>query len=262
MINQFLHLHLRASPLLFRWLIAALLFVPYTVTAQPFYFGNENPRESTAIFATYAMVDFSFDGDTTPRVPLDFNGPTYGLALSRSNLFASFGWGRETTSDTSQTDLSLLDFSLAAWAEVFFSPEAKTADNKIFAPIMVFTNYRRVTPDEGGTLEEFNITTLGLGLGLGYHGKLSEKALLEIRSVPGLGFSSQSFGESSGLARLIDTDIQMHFGSIFNRVGISIRYAYRIQIWDIRATSILGNLSRDLYDYRDSRHSFSLGVNW
>ena len=211
---------------------------------------------------TYSAIDFSFDGDTAPRISLDYSGAAYGLAFSRSNLFAQFSWGNESAPDTSRPDLSLLDFSLSFWADVFFSPDAKTADHRVFAPIMLFTNYRKVTPDEGGTLEEFNITTLGLGLGLGYYGALSENVLIEIRSTPALGFASQSFGDSSGLARLIDTDVQMHIGSVFNRFGISIGYAYRIQIWDVRASSILGNVSRDLYDYRDKKHSISLGVNW
>lgn len=248
------------------WFLAALVLLPCAAVSQPFYFGNENPRESTAILATYSAVDFSFDGNTAPETVLNFSAPTYGLAFSRGNVYASFAWGQDQIMDSLQTDLSLLDFSLYAWAEVFFSEKARTADHRIFAPIMLFTNYRKVTPDNGGFLQEFNVTTLGLGLGLGYYGALGENVLIELRSTPALGYAAQSFGESSGIARMIDTDIQVHIGSVLKRFGISIGYAYRIQIWDLKATinpgNILGNLSSDLYDYRDTRHSVSLGVNW
>ena len=244
-------------------LLLCAAFIPCAVLSQPFYFGNENPRKTTAITASFSLVDFEFNGETAPPTLLDFSEPAYGLTFSRSNFFASVMWGTQNASDSTQTDLSFVDFSLFAWSEIFFSPEARSAEKRFFVPIVLFSNFRRVGPrSNSGSLDEFNIATLGLGLGVGYYGKLSDTFTLELRSTPGLGYAAQSFGESSGISKMIDTDFQVHFDSVFNSIGLSFGYSFRIQDWDIRATSIFGSVSRDLYDYKSVSHSLSLGVNF
>ena len=245
-----------------------LLFIgtasfPIASFSQPFYFGNENPRKTTALSASFSLVDFEFNGDTAPPTRLDFSEPAYGLTFSRSNFFASVMWGTQNASDTTQSDLSLIDFSLFAWSEVFFSPEARAAEKRFFVPIALFSNFRRVSPrSSSGSLDEFNIATLGLGLGVGYYGKLSDTFTIEFRSIPALGYAAQSFGESSGISKLIDTDLQIHVGSVFNSVGLSFGYSLRLQDWNISATSIFGSVSRDLYDYKTVSHTISIGANF
>ena len=247
------------------WLwIAGLFLLPHlsSVVAQPFYFGNERPRESTSVMASYTVFNFEFDGDIAPNLLLNFDEPAYGLTFSRSNLAASIAWGRQNAPDTTRPDISLLDLNISLWADVFFSSNARTADHRLFSPIMLFTNYRRVRPSGEESLSEFNITTLGLGLGLGYYGTLSENALVEVRTIPAIGYASQSFGESAGVAQLVESDVQLHIGSVFGRIGLSFGYAFRLQIWNVNARSFLGDIEEDLFSYRDTRHTFSLGVNW
>ena len=245
------------------WLVGVFLLIPSIATfAQPFYFGNDRPRETTAVMALVTAIDFEFNGDNAPPSLLNFSQPAYGLAFSRSNIHGAVAWGRQNAADTSASDLSLIDLSISFWGEMFFSENARTADHRIFAPIMLFTTYRNVSPNNGGSLDEFNITTLGLGLGLGYYGAFGENVLLEFRSVPALGYSAQSFGESTGLAQMIDSDLQLHIASVFNRIGISLGYGLRIKVWNMNASSIIGDISDDLFDYRDVKHAFSLGVNW
>ena len=240
-----------------------MAFSTHAVFSQPFYLGNENPRKTTAISASFTLVDFEFNGDSAPPLLLDFSEPAYGLTFSRSNLYASVMWGIQNASDTTQADLSLVDLSFFAWSEVFFSEEARAAEKRFFVPIVLFTNLRRVAPRSSrSSLEEFNIATLGLGLGVGYYGKLSETFTLEFRSTPAIGYAAQSFGESSGISTLIDTDIQIHIDSVFNSLGLSFGYALRIQNWNIRASSIFGSVSRDLYDYKTMGHTISVGANF
>lgn len=240
-----------------------LALIPETAFSQPFYFGNENPRKTTALSASFSIVDFEYTGNEAPPLLLEFSKPAYGLTFSRSNFYASVMWGLQTTSDTTQTELSFVDFSLYAWTEVFFSAEARTAEKRFFVPIMLFSTYRKVAPRPGGgTFDEFNIAAIGLGLGVGYYGKLSETFTLEFRSTPALGYAAQSFGDSSGITRMIDTDLQIHIDSVFNSVGLSFGYALRLQDWNIRASNIFGSVSRDLYDYKSTSHTFSIGANF
>ncbi len=212
--------------------------------------------------AGYVIVDFVFDGSSAPVQPLSFDAPVYSLTYSRSNLYAAVAIGSQNAPDTTTNDLSFIDFSGALWGEVFFSEKATKAAHRIFVPITVYTNYRKVAPKGLDVLEEFNITTIGLGLGLGYYGRFNEQTMLEIRSTPVIGLAVRSFGDSAGTARLLDNDIQLHIGSIFKTIGVSLGYHFRLMVWDVKTSNILGNISRDLFNYRENNQSFTIGLNW
>ena len=242
--------------------LVLLLCFAQSALAQPFYFGNNRPRTTTAVTIGVTAIDFQFDGENAPARVLNFDSPAYGVTYSRSNIFGSIAFGRQNSSDSTTNDLSLVDFTLALWGEVFFSEAATSADQRIFVPIKLFSNYRRVQPSGMDLLEEFNITTLGLGLGLGYYGAIGEHVLIELLSTPVLGYAVQSFGDASGFAQLWDNDLQLHFGSVFDKIGISIGYTLRLTRWNINTSGIFANLSDDLYDYKDTRQTFSIGINW
>ena len=239
-----------------------LFCLAVNVNAQPFFFGNENPRASTAVMLGYSIVDFEFDGDNVPGQPLNFDAPVFSLTYSRTNLYASFSFGSQNAPDTTTNDLSFIDFSGSLWGEVFFSEAATKAAHRIFVPIALYTNYRKVAPKGIEVLEEFNITTLGLGLGLGYYGTFGEDAILEVRSTPVIGLAVRSFGDSAGNARLLDNDIQLHLASVFDKIGISIGYHFRLMIWDVKTSSIFGEITQDLFNYRENNQTISIGLNW
>lgn len=239
-----------------------LFSVTNSLNAQPFFFGNENPRNSTAVMLGYSIVDFQFDGDNAPIRPLNFDAPVFSITYSRANLYAAFSFGSQNAPDTTTNDLSFIDFSGSLWGEVFFSEEATKAAHRVFVPIALYTNYRKVAPKGIEVLEEFNITTLGLGLGLGYYGRFSEEAVLEVRSTPVFGLAVRSFGDSAGTARLLDNDIQLHLASVFDKIGISIGYHFRVMIWDVKTSSIFGGITQDLFNYRENNQTISIGLNW
>lgn len=210
-----------------------------------------------------SAINFQFNGREEPDQPLNFKSPAYGLAYSRANLSVSLLLGQQNSSDTTSNDLSLVDFSLALWGEVFFSEAATSAPHRIYAPIMLFSNYRKVKPSGINILGEFNMTTIGLGIGLGYYGAFGDNAQLEMRSTPALGYAFQSFGDAGGLAKVLDNDVQLHIGSVFgDKIGVSVGYALRLIVWNLKVSGSLASLSDELYDYRDLRHVFSLGLNW
>lgn len=231
-------------------------------TAQPLFFGNDRARVSTAVMAGYSIVNFEFNGENKPSRVLDFTEPAYGLTYSRSNLAASIFWGRQNAADTTSFDLSLIDFNLAFWGEVFFSEAATSAPHQFFVPITVFSNFRKVAPRNLDILEEFSITTLGLGLGIGYYGSWGENTLFEMRSTPSIGYAARSFGDSAGTARLIDTDAQLHLEEIFGKLGLSIGYHLRIMVWDVSSSNVFNTFTDDLFKYRDQKHTIQIGLNW
>ena len=242
--------------------ICVILLFFEAATAQPFFFGNERPRESSAAMFSYSIINFEFDGKDAPTQVLSFDSPVYGLTYSRSNLYTSFAFGSQTASDTTSNDLSFLDFSGSIWGEAFLSEAATEAAHRVFLPITLYFNFRKVAPKGIDVLEEFNISTIGLGLGLGYYGAFNDNVLLEMRSTPVFGLAVRSFGDSAGTARLLDTDIQLHIGSVFDTIGVSFGYHFRVKIWDVKTSSVFGNLSQDLFNYRENNQSFSIGLNW
>ncbi len=240
----------------------AAFFPAESAHAQTFFFGNKTPRLTAAGMLGYSVVDFKFDGDETPTQPLSFDAPVYSLTYSRASLYASFSFGSQNAADTTTRDLSFIDFTGAIWGEAYFSEAATEADQKVFIPIMLYTNYRKVAPKGIDVLEEFNITTFGLGLGLGYYAAFSENVQLEMRATPVFGVAIRSFGDSAGTARLLDGDVQLHFGQVFNTIGISLGYHFRAMIWDVKTSSVFGNISSDLFNYRETNQTFSIGLNW
>lgn len=210
----------------------------------------------------YSLVDFEFIGDETPAQPLTFDAPVYSLTYSRSNLYAAFSFGSQNAADTTSRDLSYIDFTGALWGEAFFSEEAAEAAQRVFIPILLYTNYRKVAPKGIDVLEEFNITTFALGLGLGYYAAFGEHVLLEMRATPAFGVAIRSFGDSAGTARLVDGDVQLHIAEVFNTIGISLGYHFRAKVWDVRTSSVFGNISGDLFNYRETNQTFSIGLNW
>ncbi len=230
--------------------------------AQPFYFGNDRPRASSAVLIGYTAVDFTFAGDTLPPARLDFTSPAISAQYSRANFSASLSWGSQSAADTTRLSLGYLDATLFSWGELFFSVDATEADHRLFVPITLYTNFRRVAPRDIDILDDFSITTLGLGVGIGYYGQLSPVALLEVRVTPAIGVALQSFSDSAGSARLADADVQLHVGPLVKRLGFSLGYTYRVKRWNVGGSSVFVTRSPDLFDYHEQRHTFSLGVNW
>jgi len=253
----------RASwPLVLGVLLSVMAGWTRDTHAQPFYFGNDRPRLATAVLIGYTTVDFTFAGDTPPPARLDFTSPAITAQYSRANFSASLSWGTQSAADTSRLSLGYLDATLLSWGEIFFSEAATDADHRLFVPIMLYTNFRRVAPRDIDILDDFSITTLGLGVGIGYYGQLSPVALLEVRVTPALGVALQSFSDSAGSARLADADVQLHLGPLVKRLGFSLGYTYRVTRWNVGGSSVFVTRSPDLFDYHEQRHTFSLGVNW
>ena len=245
------------------FLLCAFLCFPEQGAAQV-YFGHDRARETITVVAGAGLLDFRFNGGVRPARPLEFDGEVAQIVYSRRNIKGSLAFGTQSAApgDSSSFDLNALDFSIFGWSEVFLNKASSAADHRVFIPITLHSNFRKVNPQGRNVLEEFNFTSLGLGLGLGYYGNWTETVLVELRITPAAAVSFQTNGQATGWKRLIDTDLQVHMGPFWGRIGISLQYGYQAGIWNINLPQEFTGVTQDLFDYRDAAHMLGLGVNW
>lgn len=243
-------------------LAAALLGPTHAATAQMFSFRGDRTRAAQAVSVGFYLIDFAFDGDEEPLFSFDFNDSAYGLVYSRPNLVVTFALG-DQQADGDQESLRLLDLSLTTWGEMLLAGQGD-GQTRLFVPIVLFSNYRRVAPRgrnaEG--LEAFNVTVLGLGVGLGLSRAFGEAALFEARAHPVFGLASSSFVDALGTARLLDADALLHLRRLFGRIGLSLGYGFRLQAWNVNASDLFPDVTDDLFDYKGSQHLFRVGLHW
>lgn len=246
--------------------VVVLLLISQAATAQQFSYGGDERRAIQSLSFGYTALDFQYNGGGTPHVSFAFSEPAYGAVYTRPNLFASVAFGEQAAIDTSfgGRPLRLVDVRLTTWGEFFLTRPGAPGRPRLFLPIALHTDYRRVSRkgDENSLTEAFNITVLGAGTGLGFESALGKRAVFEARATPMIGLALRNFGDSAGSSWLVDTDAQLHLGPLAGRLGLSLGYAFRYQAWNIAASSLLGEVTQDLFDYTDLHHVFRVGINW
>ena len=257
-----------------RWLLLSLgliwapVLMPSVATAQLFSFDVERPRPVQALSAGYFLVDFTYDGDGMPAVTYNYGEPAYGLVYTRPSFVLTAGIGRQeagaqpggvVAADT--VDLRFLDLSLSTWAEIQVAPEW-TGRTRVLLPIVLHSNYRRVSPrGDDSLLESFNVTVLGIGSGLGIDRQVGG-GVIEAYAHPIIGLATTSLGDALGSARLLRASVQVHSPPLFGRFGVSLGYTFRTQVWNVDASDLLEEFTGDLFDYRGQMHLLRAGINW
>ena len=240
---------------------AALFLGPDSASARQI--GPRGGVQVESFSAAYALIDFEFDGDDAPLFPFDYDQPAYGFVYTRPRLLASFFLGDQDADEEGREDLRLLDVSLMTWADLRLGG-VSTGRSRAYVPVVLFSNYRRVSPQgSGGSLvDAFNVTVVGLGLGLGLDSVLGETALFEARGHPVVGFATSSLTDAFGGAYLIDADAQLHIAQLFGAVGLSLGYNFRLQVWNVNTSDLFPEATDELFDYKSRHHLFRVGVNW
>ncbi len=243
-------------------LVAALTLAPAPALAQRFSYGGGREGAGQALFVGYYQVNFEFDGKERPTPSFDFTDPVYGLIFTRPNVYLSIALG-DQAGDEGRDDLRLVDATFMVWGELNLLQQEETSKTFLFVPIVLHSSYRRIsrrnTSDD--LLDAFDFGVLGLGTGLGFRA-LGGRWVLEARATPIIGLALRSFGGSTGTSRMLDTDVQLHLGPLFDQVGLSFGFGYRIQAWDVGGSAIFTDLSRDFFDYSGDQLIVRAGVNW
>lgn len=243
-----------------------LLPAPQAASAQMFTYGMREDGPTQSLSAAYTLIDFSYNGDAEPSALFAFSEPVYGVAYTRPNFHATFAYGTQPPAAGSldAREMRLLDASLTTWGELNLMPGAVAEGGRLFVPIAIHSNYRRVSPEgsENSLADAFNVTVLGLGVGAGFEGRFGDRVVLEARALPVIGLALRQFNDSAGSARLLDTDVQLHLGRLIDRFGLSVGYGFRTQVWNVSASELLAEADEDFFDYRGRQHTFRVGVNW
>lgn len=248
-------------PLLTAVLAMLLAIVPAPEAhAQMFSYGGDRPRSVQSLSFAYKIVDFNFDGEASAQQTFEFAGPAFGVYYTRPNVTASITYGPDA--EDSDRDLRLLDAAIMTWGELVLT--GSPASTRLFIPIAIHTNYRRVAPrgSENSIIDSFNLTVLGLGVGLGYSADVRESIRVEARAIPVIGLALRAFGDSAGSSYLFDTDLRIHFMELLGRIGLTAGYGFRTQVWNVDGSDLLLGAQDDLLDYSGGQHVFTVGLNW
>ena len=240
----------------------ALLLWPGRASARQVSF-RSGAQAVQSLSVGYTLIDFEFDGDEAPLFLFDFNQPAYGLVYTRPHFLVTFALGDQSADDEGRENLRLLDLSLTTWGELGLGGMS-TGRSRAYIPIVLFSNYRRISPQDAGStlLDAFNVTVFGLGLGLGLESVLGEKMVFEARANPGIGFATSSLTDAFGSTYLIDADAQLHLAQLFGAVGLSLGYSFRCQVWNVNTSNLFPDAADEFFDYKGRQHLFRVGVNW
>ncbi len=242
--------------------VAALLLWPSRASARQISF-RSGAQAVQSLSVGYTLIDFDFDGDEAPLFLFDFDQPAYGFVYTRPHFMVTFAVGDQGADDEGRENLRLLDLSLTTWGELGLGGRS-TGRSRAYIPVVLFSNYRRVSPQGGEStlLEAFNVTVLGIGLGLGRESVLGETVFFEARANPVLGFASSSLTDAFGSAYLIDIDAQLHLAQLFGAVGLSLGYSFRLQVWNLNTSNLFPEATDEFFDYKGRQHLFRVGMNW
>lgn len=242
--------------------LSVVFSLPQQATAQGFSFGRDQLAVQSVTAGVY-LVDFQFNGNAEPTFLFNFNEPAYGLVFTRHNLMATFAFGTQQANEN-QESLQLLDASLAAWGQLRLLSLGSDDRTRLFLPIMFYSHYRRVAPrgNDDALVDAFRVTVLGLGTGLGLVHPVSNRALFEARATPVFGLATTSVADALGTSYLIDVDAQVHLVELFGKMGLSLGYNFRSQVWNVNASDLFPDVTDELFDYRGHHHLFRLGLNW
>ena len=248
-------------------LILALAWAsaPGLLCAQLFSYESESPRPTQAISGTVGYVDFEYAGGGTPSERFDFDDAVYGILYSRPNVQVSVLVGTHEPQNPAfdQDRLQLIDAAFFTWGEIGLSRKLSGGTSRLFIPILLHSNHRRVAKEDEATtaVDAFSVTVLGIGTGLGAIGQL-EKLQVEARATPVIGIATRSFGDATGSSWLFDGDLLVHVGPLLGRFGFSVGYGFRIQSWNVGTSDLIQDVEEDFFDYSGLQHTARLGLNW
>lgn len=213
--------------------------------------------------AAVYFINFEFKGDEEPDFNFNFDQPAYGFVYTRPHFMATVAYGTQSPDDEGRQDLSLIDVSLTTWGE-FRLKGQDAGPTRFYFPIALYGSYRRVSPGDAAatTLDAFNISVFGLGLGLALDRTIGQTAFFEARANPVVGLATSSLTDAFGTSYLIDADTQLHLAGLFGRFGLSLGYTFRYQVWNINTSDLFPDEIDDLFDYKGLQHLLRVGVNW
>lgn len=221
---------------------------------------SEQPRAVRSLSAGYQWTTFRYNGAREPTESFDYEAPAYAISFAQSNMEASIAFGHQNAG-AGLRDLRLLDAELFLWGGF---PITTSRTFRLYLPLVLHSGYRSVDEREQDlpSIDAFNLTTLGLGTGVGLESTLGRRIQLRGQITPLAGLALRTLEGTAGRTWLLRGKAQLHIPRVIRRYGLSIGYTYRYQRWNIDASDLFPTISDDLFDYKNRQHVFHVGVNW
>jgi hypothetical protein len=226
--------------------VVCALILPFSrLSAQ--YYEQREYAPSEARYVGVGVLDCDF-------TPLDSNPIPDSLAIRYHRLMPVisfqqgsaelfFGYTRYTLSGESK---AAIVFGGRYGAEI---PIVGGRPSTLLFPLQLAADFTKAE-GVGSTKEDFNIASLGIGMGLRY--KYASRSLeFSLGVVELVQYSSAGIGISSGFsaATLGDAILLLRDVAVFD--GLVIGYRFRLQTW---------SMSEDRFNYRSVSHGPYLGV--
>ena len=213
----------------------------------------------------YHAIDFTHAGqlDTLAQGNrFDFAGPAYSLVYATPRLLVSMILGvQDADADAAWRSLLLFDASMTTMGTL---PQLEWSAEKVslHLPFVLSLGYRRISPRSGSSLDVFNVSTVGMGMGANANYAFSRRADLMVYVHPVIGFTTSTLTDAFGLMYYIESGTQLPFAAVFGRLGLRAGYVLRYQIWDVNASNLFHAVTDELFDYRGLQHTVHLGVTF
>ncbi len=229
--------------------------------AQMFSQRSERPRAVRSLSAGYQWTTFQYAGSREPTQSFDYEAPAYAISFTQPNLQTSIAFGRQSAGPGGLRELRLLDAELFLWGGF---PLTVSRELRVYLPLILHSGYRSVDEQARGapSIDAFNLTTLGLGSGVGLESRLGSGVHLEGQITPVGGLALRTLEGTAGRTWLVRGRAQLHFPGLIRRYGLSLGYSYRYQRWNIDASDLFPTISDDLFDYKNRHHVLHVGINW
>ena len=246
------------SLMLIPMLVAVL--VPVRTAQAQFDYGGGTDLAARSAGVLLGMVDFSFNPTKTPDAAFRLSDPAIGVYYARRGFMGQLARGSGT--DERGRNLTLVEGSVDAWADVRPFDRTPRSRLDVFFPIGLYGNYRKVTLQEGeieGTVFDVSVLAFGVGAGLGI--RLGESSLV-LQSKPFIGLASRSFSTETGSSTGYMVNATWVFPDIRSGLGAYAGWGYRWQRWLLDASAIMTEGGTQHIAYRGSMHAMLVGLSF
>ena len=241
-------------------LMLAAVLVPVRTAQAQFDYGGRTNIAARSAGVLLGMVDFSFNPAKAPEAAVHLLDPAIGVFYARQGFMGHLA--RSSGTDARGRDLTLVEGSVDAWADVRPFDRAPGTSLDVFFPIGLYGNYRKVTLQEGeveGTVFDVSVLALGVGAGLGI--RLGESRLV-LQSRPFFGFASRSLSTETGSSTGYIVNATWVFPDIRSGLGAYAGWGYRWQRWLLDASAIMTEGGSQHIAYRGSMHAMLVGLTF
>jgi len=231
---------------------AVLSLIPGYTNAQMFS-ADEFARRQPTNFSTFLTIgfeaaDFQFKGGGLPLGPnsdLSFTDPIYRVAIENPSFGVSMGVaGRLTGLD----DRSFFHLGVRLGAPLRLIQKRTFS---LTVPLQLSTELTTVQDSRVG--DDFQQSTLAVGLGPSVELRLNENLRFSSSAVPSYGFSVAAGGFFGGQVYTLENRNNILIGGILPGRAISLGYTYNFQRFDIE---------ENRFDYNLVGHRFTIGVSF